>query len=65
MYSTCASIRSYEWEKTSRLDARRIYTYVPAEAAGVMHGVPFRRALTPVYKGEITPPAIPVFSELD
>lgn len=31
----------------------------------VMHGVPFRRALTPVYKGEITPPAIAVFSELD
>lgn len=30
-----------------------------------MHGVPFRRALTPVYKGEITPPAIPAFSELD
>lgn len=30
-----------------------------------MHGVPFRRALTPVYKGEITPPAIAVFSELD
>lgn len=41
---------------------RYIYT---VQAAGVMHGVPFRRALTPVYKGEITPPAIPVFSELD
>lgn len=41
----------------------QLHIYV--QARGVMHGVPFRRALTPVYKGEITPPAIPVFSELD
>lgn len=42
-----------------------VYVYVYTYKRSVMHGVPFRRALTPVYKGEITPPAIPVFSELD
>jgi hypothetical protein len=63
MYSTCVPVTSGR-RRVDWLHGAYIYI-AAAEAAGVMHGVPFRRALTPVYKGEITPPAIPVFSELD
>lgn len=63
MYSTCLRPR-LRVGGDDELVAWSVYIH-PTESAGVMHGVPFRRALTPVYKGEITPPTIPAFSELD